>query len=154
MTQDLSNFFCEEEYLGKTYPSCEGDLPTLFTKLTRSGLATVKHHVTDSKDPIMIIQLNKDVLLPIPTHRDEDKSMFEKGTYLSLHPQKNGTYGFSYFYEDVYQLWYADMQLSQILDEEIRTLAQRRDKDPVCVGKHAGPLQALCEWVYSFSKAE
>lgn len=154
MTQDLSNFFCEEEYLGKTYPSCKGDLPTLFTKLTQSGLASVKHHITDSNDPILIIQLNKDVLLPIPTHRDEDKSMFEKGIYLSLHPQKDGTYGFSHFDEDVYQLWYADMQLSQNLNEEIRALSQRQSKDPVCVGKHAGPLRALYEWVYSFSKAE
>ncbi len=154
MTQDLSNFFCEEEYLGKMYPSCKGNLPTLFTKLTQCGFASVKHHITDSNDPILIIQLNKDVLLPIPTHRNEDKSMFEKGIYLSLHPQKDGTYGFSYFDEEVYQLWRADMQLSQNLNEEIRVWSQHQSKAPVNVGKHTGPLQTLRKWVSSFSKAE
>ena len=97
MTQDISHFFREEEYLGKTYASLTGDLPTLFAELMQTGLATLKHDITDLKEPITIIQLNKDVLLPIPTHRDETKSIFEKGTYLSLHPKKDGTYGFSYF---------------------------------------------------------
>lgn len=152
MTQDISHFFREEEYMGKTYASLTGDLPTLFAELMQTGLATLKHDITDLKEPITIIQLNKDVLLPIPTHRDETKSIFEKGTYLSLHPKKDGTYGFSYFYEDVYQLWYNDMQLSQTLYDEMRELSQRPPKKPVCVDRHIGPVKVLREWVSSLIK--
>ena len=140
--------------MGKTYPSFKGDLPTLFQELTQTGLATLKHHIPDTDDPITIIQLNEDVLLPIPIHRNETKSMFEKGMYLSLLPQEDGTHEFSYFYEEVYHLWRTDMELSRKLYKKMHPLLQSDKQKPVGICKHIRPIKVLRDWMCSLTKSE
>ncbi len=151
MTKNLSSFFREEEYSGKKYLSCAIELPILFTQLTNAGLAEVKYQSFDTKDPLTIIQLKEDILLPIPLRRDENKSVFEKGVYLSLHPKKDGSYGFSYFYEDVYQLWLADKLLSQNIQKELQQITQKNIEPPKKISKYSSRVKSFCRWINVFT---